>query len=393
MPATAAVSDQPASIAHLIPRWPPALDAAVEARLIEVARSGLWGSTQGNVVEALAGQLAALHDVPSATCCANGTIAIVLALKAAGVGPGDEVIVPAYTFLATASAVMLIGAIPVFAEVDPETMLMDRHDVARRITDRTRAIVPVHLAGAVADAADMRRLCAGQNIVVIEDAAQAIGAAHQDGMVGQLGDFATLSFQTSKNVSSGEGGAVLCRDREMGDLVWSLHNAGRKRGGGWYQHDFVGWNLRMGELQGVLAQATLDGLTGFSAVREAGFQRLKAMAAAEGLPVVPLESPRTLQHGRHLILWRLHEVAARRRGRIVEALQAAGVHASAGYPCLNTVPAVQQGIAALGGQAVTPLPITEAAAERTFWLPQPVLLAGEEAHAAIIAIMARALQS
>ena len=390
---SAAEPSRPSSIAHLIPRWPPAPDAAVEARLIEVARSGLWGSTQGQVVEALAGQLAALHGVPSATCCANGTLAIVLALKAAGVGPGDEVIVPAYTFLATASAVMLIGAVPVFAEVDPATMLMDAGDVARRLTERTRAIIPVHLAGAVADAAAMRRLCAGRGIVVIEDAAQAIGAAHDDGMVGQLGDFATLSFQTSKNVSSGEGGAVLCRDAAMGDLVWSLHNAGRQRGGGWYQHDFVGWNLRMGELQGVLAQATLDGLARHTEVREAGFQRLKALAAAEGLPVAPLDSPKTRRHGRHLMLWRLHVVAAHRRDAVVQALQAAGVHASAGYPCLNTIPAVKQGIAALGGQAEMPLPITEAAAHATFWMPQPVLLAGEEAHAAIIAILTRAVQA
>ncbi|MBL8589795.1 MAG: DegT/DnrJ/EryC1/StrS family aminotransferase [Methylobacteriaceae bacterium] len=379
-------------LSSLIPRWPPPLDAAVEERLLGVVRSGLWGSTQGQVVETLARRLAALHGVASATCCANGTIAIVLALKAAGVGPGDEVIVPAYTFLATVSAPLLIGAVPVFAEVDPATMLLDPADVARRITTRTRAIIPVHLAGAVADAAAMRA-AAPNNVVVIEDAAQAIGAAHVSGAIGQLGDFATLSFQTSKNVASGEGGAVLCRDAAMGERVWSLHNAGRTRGGAWYQHDNVGWNLRMGELQGVLADATLDTLPEMTERREAGFARLRALAAGEGLPVVPLESPGTTRHARHLMLWRLHEVAAHRRDGVVAALQAAGVHASDGYPCLNTVASVKAGIAALGGAADQPLPVTEAAAKRTFWFPQNVLLAGEEAHRAIIAVMARALQS
>lgn len=380
------------SLSSLIPRWPPPLDAAVEERLLGVVRSGLWGSTQGQVVETLARRLAALHGVASATCCANGTIAIVLALKAAGLGPGDEVIVPAYTFLATVSAPLLIGAIPVFAEVDPATMLLDPADVARKTTARTRAIIPVHLAGAVAEAAAMRA-AAPENVVVIEDAAQAIGAAHVSGAIGQLGDFATLSFQTSKNVASGEGGAVLCRDAAMGERVWSLHNAGRTRGGAWYQHDNVGWNLRMGELQGVLADATLDSLPQMTARREAGFARLRALAADEGLPVVPLESPGTMRHARHLMLWRLHEVAVHRRDGVVAALQAAGVHASDGYPCLNTVASVKAGIAALGGVADQPLPVTEAAAKRTFWFPQNVLLAGEEAHRAVIAVMARALQS
>lgn len=379
------------SLAPLIPRWPPPPDAAAEARLIEVARSGLWGSTQGAVVEGLARRLAALHEVPSATCCANGTIAIALALKAAGVGPGDEVIAPPYTFLATVSAVLLIGAVPVFAEVDPETMLMDAGDVARRLTPRTRAVIPVHIAGAAADVAAIRAAAGG--VAVIEDAAQAIGARHRDGMVGQIGDFATLSFQTSKNVAAGEGGAVLCRDAAMGERVWSLHNAGRERGGAWYGHPLVGWNFRMGELQGVLAEAMLETLPAFAARREEGFQRLKALAAEEGLPVVPLEGGGTVAHARHLMLWRLHEVAARRRSGVVRALNAAGVHASEGYPCLNALDSVKAGIAAMGGAGEQPMPVSEAAAARTFWLPQNVLLAGEEAHTSIIAIMARALQA
>lgn len=388
------LSDNPDAnrLDHLIPRWPPPLGHEVEHRLVEVARSGLWGSTQGTVVEGLARRLAELHGVPSATCCANGTIALVLALKAAGVAPGDEVIVPAYTFLATVSAVLLIGAIPVFAEVDACTMLMDYGDVAHRLTARTRAIIPVHIAGAVADATAMRDLAAGRNIAVIEDAAQAIGARHQTGTVGTLGDFATLSFQTSKNVAAGEGGAVLCRDAAMGERVWSMHNAGRERGGAWYGHAMVGWNFRMGELQGVLADAMLDTLDSYTAQREVGFNRLKSLAANEGFPVSPLEGGGTTVHARHLMLWRLDELSAHRRDGIVRALVAAGVHASAGYPCLNTLPSVQAGIAAAGGVADQSLPITEDTARKTFWLPQNVLLAGEEAHNSIISIMARALQ-
>lgn len=382
-----------ASIADLIPPWPPRPSAATEQRVLEALRSGLWGSTQGRIVEAVNLRLAAAHGVASAVCCSNGTIAIALALKAAGVGPGDEVVVPAYTFLATASAPALIGAIPVFAEIDPATMLLDAADAQRRMTKRTKAIVPVHIAGAVAEAGALRRALDGSNIAVIEDAAQAIGAEHAEGKVGQLGDFATLSFQTSKNVAAGEGGAVLCRDAAQGRLVWSLHNAGRERGGGWYQHDHLGWNLRMPEVQGVLVGAMLDELDALQVRREAGHHRLAAMAKAEGLPLAPVESPRTVKHGRHLMIWRLDTARSKpdQRARIVAALQAIGVHASAGYPPINRMPAVRKGIAALGGAAPHDLPITEEAAQSTFWLPQPVLLAPEPAHRAVVDAMMRAL--
>lgn len=381
------------SIADLVPPWPPRPSPATEQRVLEVLRSGLWGSTQGSVVEAVNRRLAAVHGVPSAVCCANGTIAIALALKAAGVGPGDEVIVPAYTFLATASAPALIGAIPVFAEIDPQTMLLDAGDASRRISKRTKAVVPVHIAGAMAEAAAMRRALEGSGVVVIEDAAQAIGAEHVEGKVGQLGDFATLSFQTSKNVAAGEGGAVLCRDEPRGRLVWSLHNAGRERGGGWYQHDHFGWNLRMPEIQGVIVDAMLDELDVFQTAREAGHRRLAAMAKAEGLPLAPVESARTIRHGRHLMIWRLDTARGKpeQRARIVESLQAIGVHASAGYPPINRMPAVRRGVVALGGAEPAALPITEEAAQSTFWLPQPVLLAPEEAHRAVVDAMMRAL--
>jgi dTDP-4-amino-4,6-dideoxygalactose transaminase len=379
-----------------IPPWPPSLSAETESRLLAVLRSGLWGSTQGKVVEAVCRRLAALHGVGHATCCANGTIAIALALKAAGVRAGDEVIVPAYTFLATASAPMLIGAVPVFAEIDPATLLLDADDVMARVTSRTRAVLPVHLAGAVAEAAEMRRRLNGASICVIEDAAQAIGAVHVDGRVGQLGDMACLSFQTSKNVASGEGGAVVTQDERLGELLWSLHNAGRERGGAWYHHAHVGWNLRMTEMQGVLVDAMLADLAGADAARAVGWERLAKLAAAEGLPVRPVTSARTVQHARHLMPWQL-ATARRERGQrdaVVAALAEAGVPVSPGYPCLNTLPAMQRELHALGvsaDRARAPLPITEAAADITWWLPQTVLLADEAVHRAVIAAMARAL--
>lgn len=380
-------------LARRIPSWPPKPSAAVESRMIEVVRSGLWGSTQGQVVEGVARRLAAVHGVASATCCANGTIAIALALKAAGVRPGDEVIVPAYTFLATASAPLLIGAIPVFAEIDPMTLMIDPEDVLRKLGPKTRAVIPVHLAGAVAEARAIRDSVAGSRIVVIEDAAQAIDAAHVDGRVGTLGHMATLSFQTSKNVAAGEGGAVLTEDAALGDILWSLHNAGRSRGGGWYQHDRVGWNLRMSEMQGVLADAMLDTLAEMDAARAAGWASLAGLAAAEGLPVRAVEAPRTVKHARHLMPWQL--ATARRdrslRDAVVAALQVAGIPASAGYPPINRMPAIRAEVAALGGRPVDDLPITEEIAGQSWWLPQNVLLADEEVHAAVIAAMAKAL--
>ncbi|CAH1653577.1 dTDP-4-amino-4,6-dideoxygalactose transaminase [Hyphomicrobiales bacterium] len=380
-------------LARLIPPWPPKPSAEVESRMLEVVRSGLWGSTQGHVVEALGRRLAALHGVRAATCCTNGTIAIALALKAANVRAGDEVIVPAYTFLATASAPLLLGAIPVFAEIDPATLMIDPDDVQRKVSAKTRAVIPVHLAGAVAEAHAIRQQLAGSRIVVIEDAAQAIDATHVDGRVGTLGDMATLSFQTSKNVAAGEGGAVLTDDAELGDIIWSLHNAGRSRGGGWYQHDRVGWNLRMTEMQGVLADAMLDTLADMDAARAAGWKSLAGLAEAEGLPVQVVDPARTIRHARHLMPWQL--ATARRdkalRDAVVAALQEAGIPASAGYPPINRMPAIRAEVAALGGRPVDDLPVTEETAAQSWWLPQNVLLADEEVHAAVIAAMAKAL--
>lgn len=384
-------SGQPAPLD--LPRWPPDLPGIAEKRVLEVLRSGLWGSTQGAHVEAVARRLASLHGVAHATCCSTGTIALVLALKAAGVGPGDEVVVPAYTFLATVSAPLLIGAIPVFAEVDPNTLLLDPQNALSRVTERTRAIIPVHLAGAVAEVAVLRSGLEGSGITIIEDAAQAIGAVHVDGAVGTLGHMACLSFQTSKNIAAGEGGAVLTADDRLGALLWSLHNAGRERGGGWYQHDHVGWNFRLTEMQGVIVDAMLDALAEADAARAAGWESLARLAAEEGLPAKPVAPSRTTRHARHLMPWQLDTARCTPglRDRIVGSLQAIGVPASSGYPCLNTLPAIRSEVTRFGGTPVADLPVTEEAASMSWWLPQPVLLANEDVHRAVVAAMARAL--
>src|SRR5690625_4694164 len=206
-----------------LPRWPRARDGDEDA-LLGVLRSGNWGSTAGDQVARFQQEFAAYQGVGEGIALANGTLAIVAALRACGVGLGAEVIVPPYTFIATAAAPLFVGAIPVFADGDPESHLLDPTAVQSAITPRTRAVIPVHLGGRTADMDQFHRIAAEHDLWLIEDCAQAVGTRYKGVGVGAIGDVGTFSFQSSKNVSAGEGGAVTTNDPSMGERLYSLIN-------------------------------------------------------------------------------------------------------------------------------------------------------------------------
>ena len=195
-----------------------------------------------------------------ALCVTSGTAALEIALRALGVGPGDEVITTPYTFVATPSAAFLTGAQPVFVDINPDTYLLDPLQVEKAITPRTRAIMPVHIAGCPVDMDGIMDVARRHNLSVIEDACQAWGAAWNGRPVGAIGDVGCFCFQASKNINAGEGGALVTNQSEIAERCWSLHNVGRIRTGAWYQHEFLGWNYRMTEWQGAILLAQFERL-------------------------------------------------------------------------------------------------------------------------------------
>ena len=376
------------------PAWPQPDDAG-EAALLEVYRSGKWGSTAGPVVADFEQEFAQYQDSTYGTALVNGTLAIVAALRACGVGLGDEVIVPPYTFIATASAALFIGAIPVFADVDPQTHLLDPEASAAAITERTRAIIPVHLAGRAADMDAFRELGRSRGIAVVEDCAQAIGTRFRGRAVGSLGDVGTFSFQSSKNITAGEGGLVTTSDPALAEALYSQVNVGRVRGGGWYQHQHVGYNLRLTEFQAAVLRTQLRRHPADQELREHRSQLLRAeLDQAEGVQLAPSD-PNLTSHGHHLFLLRLPELGRLGlRDAAVKALAAEGVAASPGYVPLHRNEAVVAEARALTSRlgqpyAQTPCPQADLVSTDTIWLPHRYLSGTEEQTRAVAAAIAK----
>ena len=371
------------------PSWPRVTEAAVDA-VTQAARDGVWGSVSGPRKLEFERRFAEYHDAEYGLAVTNGTISLQLALTALGVGSGDEVIVPAYTFLATATAVLGVNALPVFADLD-DTICLDPDAFEAAITPRTKAVIPVHLAGHPADMDRINAIAARHGIGVVEDAAHAHGAVWNGRHVGAIGDIGSWSFQASKNMSGGEGGALTTDDPELAEMLWSLHNCGRQRDGVWYEHTLLGGNHRMTEFQAALLGTQLDTLDADLDRRERSAARLAAgLAEIPGLQPVRRD-PRVGRHAFHLYqLW--YDAAAfggLSRADFLAALRAEGIPASDGYP----VPLNQQPLFAKAAfdhratgydpsypptqYAAVELPATERACRELIWLTQNVLLADD----------------
>ena len=182
----------------------------------------------------------------------NGTVTLVAALKCCGVGPGDEVIVPPISFISTVSAVLLAGAVPVFADVDPDTYNIDPAQIEEHLSEYTRAVIPVHFAGQPADMDKIMDISAKRNLAVIEDAAHAHGAEWKNKKAGSFGDFGSFSFQNTKLITSGEGGALTTNSGDLAARARSYCNQGRRSDGGWFDHFILGTNTRISGFQAAI---------------------------------------------------------------------------------------------------------------------------------------------
>ncbi len=371
------------------PAW-PVWDEREEAGLLEVLHSGRWGVLAGDKTAEFERRFAEYQGARFGLCVPNGTLGLEMALRALGVGPGDEVITSPYTFIATASAAVALGAVPVFVDIALDTHDLDPSLVEAAITERTAAIIPVHLGGRPVDMDALTEIAARHKLPILEDACQAWGSEWRGRRVGAIGDLGAFSFQSSKNITAGEGGIVVTNDPDLSERCWSLHNVGRVRGGAWYQHEIIGWNLRMTEWQAAVLLAQLERLPEHTARREANARYL-AEAVSEVAGITPLpDDPRITQNSRHIFIMRYDPAAfgGRHRDEFIAALRAEGIEpVTPGYVPLHRTPAIRRALAepARGTAHRWPLaadglpelpacPNAEHAADHSFWLFQYALL-------------------
>jgi dTDP-4-amino-4,6-dideoxygalactose transaminase len=300
-----------------------------ESSGLKVTKDGLL-SEVGQFQKAFAQK----HGCKYGIAAANGTDTLNILMKALGIGPGDEVIVPAYSYIATASCVLEVNAVPVFVDIDPRTYNIDPSRIEEALSERTRAILPVHFAGRMADMRAIGIIAEKRGIPVVEDAAQAHGASDAGSMAGSLGVAGSFSFQASKNMTAGEGGIITTNDFELAQKAESLAWSGREFGKGWYRFYTLGWNARMTEFQGAILRVQLERLEEQTRTR-----RETAAYLTELLHEIPGFEPLSLpqdpcSHACHLyiIRYREEELNGLPRQRAIEALRAEGIPVSSGYP-------------------------------------------------------------
>lgn len=303
-----------------------------EARLLKTLRSGKWGRLHGPEVAEFERRFAKMHGCKHGLGVVNGTVSLRIGLMAAGIQADDEVIVPPYTFLSTASAVVESNAIPVFADVELDTFNLDPKAVEAAITPRTRAIIPVHFAGQPADMDALMAIARKHKLVVIEDAAHAHGAIYKKRPAGSIGHLGSFSFQSSKNLTSGEGGSITTNDDKLAEACRSIHSCGRIPGGLWYEHHVMSGNYRLGEFQGAILNCQLSRLEAQTKKRDANGSYL----AAKLTKFPGLHPQRRIKgcdrHSYHLFMMRIvAEEFGVSRATVIKALQAEGIPCSAGY--------------------------------------------------------------
>ncbi|WP_229312253.1 DegT/DnrJ/EryC1/StrS family aminotransferase [Larkinella punicea] len=319
---------------------------------------------KGPQVASFEKQLATNLNIPYVVSCANGTDALQLAMMALDLKPNDEVIVPAFTYVATAEVVALLGLKPVIIDVDPRTFTIDQHLVAEAITPKTRLVVPVHLFGQCADMEGILQLCNDQDIAVIEDAAQAIGATYtfRDGRVktaGALGDLGTTSFFPSKNLGCfGDGGAVFTNSEQLAEKVKMIANHGQSRK---YSHDTIGVNSRLDSIQAAILIEKLKQLTTYTYNR----QRVADLYDEALKNCDAIEIPYRASHSTHVFHQYTLKVPADRRDDLKAYLSQKKIPSMIYYPMPLNNQKAYQGI----GRVVGNLKVTQDLCQRVISLP------------------------
>ena len=367
------------------PPWPQ-YDEKERRALMQVLKSRVWWRTPGTRTLEFERKFASYHQAKHGIAVTNGTAALEVVLATLGVGPSDEVIVPDFTFIATASAVLAAGALPVLVDVTPDTYCLDPTLVEERITDRTKAIIAVHMGGHPADMDRLPEIARRHGIRLVEDSAHAHGSEWKGRKIGAIGDIGTFSFQASKLITAGEGGIIITNDDELERRARSVHDCGRMPGEWFYSHFIYGSNYRLSEWQGAILTQQLARLDKQATIRTKNAAYLDGvLPEIEGISPQK-HDPRCTRNGHYAYIFHYESstFADLPIKRFIEALEAEGIPTQASYPpiheldlfksgeYLNRLPQEQRdaGKRILKGD----FPNTRRAAWETVWLPHPVLL-------------------
>ena len=378
------------------PEWPLWDPEADEALIIQVLRSGVW--SREKVVAEFEEKWAEALGVKRCLATTNGTHALITGLKMLGVGAGDEVLTTPYTFIATIDAIILCNAMPVFVDVDPETFQIDPDKIEEKITNRTRAILPVHILGLPADMGRIMAIAKKHRLLVLEDACQAHLAEIKGKKVSTIGDAGCFSFQTSKNLPLGEGGALVSDDDKLMDWAFSFHNFGRPYGSmvGDVSGEYVmvGTKCRATEYQAAIGLAQLKRLEEQTEKRNEMANYLKSQI--QNIPgIIPYRLYEDVTRAAyHLFPFRYKKEYFQNlpRKKFLDALRAEGVPCSSGYTPLNKMPYIKDALSSRAFQAIyskeeldidhymreNHCPANDQLCEEAIWLFQSLLLGSKQ---------------
>jgi dTDP-4-amino-4,6-dideoxygalactose transaminase len=371
------------------PLWPQYDDNERRA-LAEVLESRVWWRTPGTKTLEFEKAFAEYHGARHGIAVTNGTAALEVTIAALDIGPGDEVIVPDFTFVATASAVLFANALPVLVDVDPETYCLDPGLTEAAITPRTKAIVAVHMGGHPADLDRLSVLAKNRGVHLIEDSAHAHGSEWRGKKIGTFGKAGTFSFQASKLMTAGEGGIIISNDDPFERQARSVHDCGRMPGEWFYSHFIYGSNYRLSEWQGAILNVQLSRLEEQTLHRH-GNGRLLDKLFAEIPGITPQKcDPRCTRNGQYAYIFHVDakQFAGISTENFIAALNAEGIPTQASYPPLHDLDCFRSGEyrKCLSGAQATEkheflqqrFPNTQRAAWETVWIPQFALLGDEQ---------------
>ncbi|AUS81197.1 3-amino-5-hydroxybenzoic acid synthase [Actinoalloteichus sp. AHMU CJ021] len=372
-----------------LPVWPQ-FDDTERANLLRALEQGQWWRMGGSEVDSFEREFAEYHGAPHALAVTNGTHALELALQVMGVGPGAEVIVPAFTFISSSQAVQRLGAVAVPVDVDLDTYCVDVAAASAAVTSRTAAIMPVHMAGQMSDMDALAKLAADAGVPLLQDAAHAHGARWRGKKVGELGSVSAFSFQNGKLMTAGEGGAVLFSDTELYEAAFLRHSCGRPRTDRHYRHEVAGSNFRINEFTASVLRAQLSRLDGQIDTREERWPVLAGQLARIPGVVPQGRDERCDRKPHYMAMFRLPGVTEERRNAVVDELVARGVPAFAGFRAIYRCDAFwetaapEESVEAIAERC----PNTEKLNADCVWLHHRTLLGTEEQMHAVAGIVA-----
>ncbi|MFZ0035021.1 MAG: DegT/DnrJ/EryC1/StrS family aminotransferase [Sedimentisphaerales bacterium] len=295
----------------------------------------------------------------------SGTSGLFLCISALGIGPGDEVIVPPFTFIASATTIMMAGAKPVFVDIDPKTLNIDPAKIKSAITKKTKTIMPVEAFGSPADFDKICQIAKKNNLTILEDSCEALGSELNGKKAGTFGKMSVFAFYPNKQITTGEGGMILTDDDDLADMCVSLRNQGRGKTGAWLSHERLGYNFRLSDINAVLGTVQLSRIDEIKAKRKQVAKWYQEMLSDDDRLIVPTEPPGCNISWFVFVIQLTKKFSQKQRDGILEAMRAKGIQVSNYFSPVHLQPFMADRFGYKQGD----FPVTESVAERTIALP------------------------